>query len=43
MVVEVSYTLLDQGGRRFRHAVRLLRLRPDREPASCTEEQLHAG
>jgi ATP-dependent DNA ligase len=43
VVVEVSYTLLDQGGRRFRHAVRLLRLRPDREPASCTKEQLHAG
>jgi ATP-dependent DNA ligase len=30
-----------QGGR-FRHAARFLRWRPDRDPASCTFEQLEA-
>jgi ATP-dependent DNA ligase len=27
-------------GRRFRHAVKFVRWRPDREPQSCTFEQL---
>ncbi len=37
-VVEVAYDQLD--GRRFRHAARFVRWRPDREPASCTFDQL---
>ncbi len=37
-VVEVAYDHLQ--GRRFRHATRFLRWRPDREPASCTYEQI---
>ncbi len=38
LVIEVSYTQLK--GRRFRHPVRLLRCRPDRDPRSCDMEQL---
>lgn len=37
-VVEVSYDKLQQG--RFRHATRLLRWRTDRDPRSCTFEQV---
>jgi ATP-dependent DNA ligase len=37
-VVEVSYDHLD--GQRFRHPAQLVRWRPDREPPSCTFEQL---
>jgi hypothetical protein len=36
LVVEVSYTLVDVGGQRFRHPVRLLRFRPDRDAETCT-------
>lgn len=41
-VVEVAYDQMEGagGGRRFRHAVRFLRWRPDRDPASCTFSQL---
>jgi ATP-dependent DNA ligase len=42
-VCEVAYDQMEGNtlhGRRFRHAVRFLRWRPDREPASCTFEQL---
>jgi ATP-dependent DNA ligase len=38
LVAEVAYTVLD--GYRFRHPARLLRWRPDRDPRSCTVEQL---
>jgi ATP-dependent DNA ligase len=38
IVVEVSYTLVD--GTRFRHVVRMLRLREDKRPMECTVEQL---
>ncbi|MGL4306803.1 MAG: ATP-dependent DNA ligase [Mycobacteriaceae bacterium] len=38
LVVEVGYDQME--GDRFRHAVRFLRWRPDREPASCTYDQL---
>jgi ATP-dependent DNA ligase len=38
LVCEVSFDHLQ--GRRFRHAARFLRWRPDREPTSCTFEQL---
>jgi ATP-dependent DNA ligase len=38
VVVEVAYTLVD--GTTFRHAVRLLRVREDKEPAECTLDQL---
>ena len=38
LVCEVSFDHLQ--GRRFRHAARLLRWRPDREPGSCTYDQL---
>ena len=38
LVCEVEYDQLE--GRRFRHSPRFLRWRPDREPASCTLEQL---
>jgi ATP-dependent DNA ligase len=37
-VCEVAYDQLD--GQRFRHPARFLRWRPDREPASCTLDQL---
>ena len=37
-VVEVAYDHMQ--GDRFRHATRLVRWRPDRDPASCTYEQL---
>lgn len=37
-VLEVRYDQLE--GRRFRHTVQFERWRPDREPASCTYEQL---
>lgn len=40
-VAEVSYTQLD--GTRFRHPARFCRWRPDREPASCTVDQLLAA
>lgn len=42
-VAEVAYDQMEgnsQHGRRFRHAVKFRRWRPDREPASCTFEQL---
>jgi len=38
LVCEVAYDQLDGG--RFRHPARFLRWRPDREPESCTTEQL---
>ena len=38
LVVEVKYDQME--GQRFRHAVQLLRFRPDRDPASCTYDQL---
>lgn len=38
LVVEVAYDQLE--GRRFRHAVQFVRWRPDREPASCTLDQV---
>ena len=37
-VCEVSYTQID--GRRLRHPAKLVRWRPDREPASCRMDQL---
>ncbi|AEF42610.1 ATP-dependent DNA ligase [Hoyosella subflava] len=37
-VAEVAYDQME--GDRFRHAVRLLRWRPDRDPRSCTYDQL---
>jgi ATP-dependent DNA ligase len=37
-VCEVAYTQLD--GRRLRHPAKLVRWRPDREPASCRLDQL---
>lgn len=37
-VVEVAFDQLE--GDRFRHAVRFLRWRPDRDPASCTLDQV---
>jgi ATP-dependent DNA ligase len=37
-VVEVRYDYLE--GERFRHTAQFVRWRPDREPASCTYEQL---
>jgi ATP-dependent DNA ligase len=37
-VVEVAYTQVDDG--RFRHPAKFRRWRPDREPRSCTLEQL---
>jgi ATP-dependent DNA ligase len=42
-VCEVAYDQMEgnsQHGRRFRHAVKFLRWRPDREPRSCTFGQL---
>jgi ATP-dependent DNA ligase len=38
LVAEVAYERVDSG--RFRHSARFQRWRPDREPASCTFEQL---
>lgn len=38
LVAEVAYEHLQSG--RFRHATRLVRFRPDRDPASCTYDQL---
>lgn len=38
LVVEVAYERVDNG--RFRHTARFQRWRPDREPSSCTFEQL---
>ncbi|MEO6792375.1 MAG: ATP-dependent DNA ligase [Mycobacterium sp.] len=37
-VAEVAYDQMEGG--RFRHTVKLLRWRPDRDPASCTFDQL---
>jgi ATP-dependent DNA ligase len=37
-VVEVRYDHME--GPRFRHTAQFVRWRPDREPASCTYEQL---
>jgi len=37
-VLEVTFGQLESG--RFRHGVRFVRWRPDREPASCTYDQL---
>jgi bifunctional non-homologous end joining protein LigD len=37
-VVEVRYDHLE--GRRFRHTAQFLRWRPDRDPRSCTSDQL---
>ena len=42
-VAEVAYDQMEgnyQLGRRFRHAVKFVRWRPDREPSSCTFAQL---
>lgn len=44
-VCEVAYDQMEgnsDSGRRFRHAVKFLRWRPDQEPASCTFDQLDA-
>jgi ATP-dependent DNA ligase len=38
LVCEVAYDRVD--GRRLRHPARFLRWRPDREPRSCTLDQL---
>jgi len=38
LVAEVAYERVDNG--RFRHSARFQRWRPDREPSSCTFEQL---
>jgi ATP-dependent DNA ligase len=38
LVAEVAYEHLQSG--RFRHATRLVRFRPDRDPRSCTYDQL---
>ena len=40
LVAEVGYDQLDD--RRFRHPARFLRWRPDRDPGSCTLDQLDA-
>jgi hypothetical protein len=37
-VVEVRYDHLE--GRRFRHTAQFVRWRPDRDPRSCTYDQL---
>lgn len=44
LVAEVAYDQMEGTGewRRFRHAVRFIRWRPDRDPASCTFDQLDA-
>jgi ATP-dependent DNA ligase len=44
-VAEVAYDQMEgniAGGQRFRHAVKFVRWRPDREPSSCTFAQLDA-
>lgn len=44
-VCEVAYDQMEgntEHGQRFRHAVKFLRWRPDREPSSCTFDQLDA-
>jgi hypothetical protein len=38
LVVEVAYDAME--GDRFRHTARFVRWRPDREPSSCTYDQL---
>jgi ATP-dependent DNA ligase len=38
LVAEVSYDQVDE--RRFRHPARFVRWRPDRDPLTCTFEQL---
>ena len=38
VVVEVRYDKVQ--GRRFRHGTKLLRLRPDKDPAQCTWREL---
>ena len=38
LVVEVGYDAME--GDRFRHTAQFKRWRPDREPASCTYDQL---
>ena len=40
LVAEVAYEHLQ--GDRFRHTARFQRWRPDREPSSCTYEQLES-
>jgi ATP-dependent DNA ligase len=40
-VCEVAYDHLQ--GNRFRHATRFLRWRPDRDPRSCTYDQLETA
>jgi len=37
-VAEVAYDQME--GRRFRHTVRFVRWRPDRDPAGCSFDQL---
>ena len=42
-VCEVAYDQMEgnsEHGQRFRHAVKFLRWRPDRDPDSCTFDQL---
>jgi ATP-dependent DNA ligase len=42
-VCEVAYDQMEGNtahGQRFRHAVKFVRWRPDREPESCTFDQL---
>jgi ATP-dependent DNA ligase len=42
-VAEVAYDQMEgnhEYGKRFRHAVKFVRWRPDREPSSCTFAQL---
>ena len=39
LVCEVAYDHF-QGGRRFRHLAQFIRWRPDREPLSCTFDQV---
>jgi ATP-dependent DNA ligase len=41
LVAEVAFNQLD--GQRLRHPAQFLRWRPDRDPASCTYEQLDTG
>ena len=40
LVAEVAYEHLQ--GDRFRHTARFVRWRPDRDPSSCTYEQLES-
>jgi ATP-dependent DNA ligase len=42
LVAEVAYDQMEGSGdrQRFRHVVRFLRWRPDRDPAGCTFGQL---